>query len=214
MRKYFNTIGNKYYWCGNEHGGYGFGEWKFFSWSSMPMHVHLRVLRIYFLRYQENSHPENFHQSNSPLVNPLWKILTWNIPTHAFKYSRRVFLISLLLPLSLILLKRLPCNSMFQKCWSLFVCEKLPKQSLKWRKAINEMGGNNPGENFLGANFLEVGVFQGGVWWVGIFRVGISPGEGIFIEPFSSYNVSILIFQKIINKYYKTFDKKICTFNS
>ena len=71
------------------------------------------------------------------------------------------------------------------------------------------MGGNNPGENFLGANFLGVGVFQGGVWWV-----GISPGEGIFIEPFSSYNVSILIFQKIINKYYQTFNKKICTFNS
>ena len=57
----------------------------------MPMHVHLRVLRIYFLRYQENSHPENFHQSNSPLVNPLWEILTWNITTHAFKYSRASF---------------------------------------------------------------------------------------------------------------------------
>ena len=151
--------------------------------------------------------------------------LFWWIPSGKFSpeifppmllnIPARVFLISLLLPLSLISLKRLSCNSMFQKWnWSLFVCENLPKQSLKWRKAINEMGGNNPGENFLGTNFLGVGVFQGGVWWVGILREGISPGEGILIEPFSSYNVSILIFQKIVNKYYKTFNKKICTFNS
>ena len=42
---------------------------------------------------------------------------------------------------------------------------------------------------------------------MGIFRVGIPPGDGIFIEPFSSYNVSVLIFQKIINKYNKTFNK-------
>ena len=69
MRKYFNTIGKKYYWCGNKHWGYGFGEWRFFWWRSMSMHVHLRILRIYFLWYQENSHPENFHQSNFPLVN-------------------------------------------------------------------------------------------------------------------------------------------------
>ena len=33
------------------------------------MHLLLRILRIYFLRYQENSHPKNFHQSNPTLVN-------------------------------------------------------------------------------------------------------------------------------------------------
>ena len=41
----------------------------------------------------------------------------------------------------------------------------------------------------------------------GNFLQGISPGR-IFLEPFSSYNVSILIFQKIIKKYNKTFNKK------
>ena len=41
------------------------------------------------------------------------------------------------------------------------------------------MVGNNPGENFMGGNFP----------W------------GIIIEPSSSYNVSTLIFQKIISKY-------------
>ena len=45
--------------------------------------------------YQENSHPENFHQSNSPLVNSPRKIPTWNIPTHVFKYSHPGYLHSL-----------------------------------------------------------------------------------------------------------------------
>ena len=48
----------------------------------------------------------------------------------------------------------------------------------------------------------------------GNFLGGKSPGGGIFIESFSSYNVSILIFQKIINKYKKTFNKKKYTLNS
>ena len=47
---------------------------------------------------------------------PTRKILTWNIPTHVFKYSHRGFsnfvfsLLIVLLPLSLLLLF---CNSMF-----------------------------------------------------------------------------------------------------
>ena len=86
---------------------------------------------------------------------PAWEISTCNIPTRVFKYSRPSFKIfsSLLLPLSLILIKRLFCNCMFQKCWSFYVCENLSKRSVEWRTAINEMGSNNPGENFLGANF-------------------------------------------------------------
>ena len=72
------------------------------------------------------------------------------------------------------------------------------------------MGGNIPCEDFLAGNFPrgrgegreggEGG--RGGVidewegdWWMGIFRVGVPPG-GIFLESFSSYNVSILIFWK------------------
>ena len=47
----------------------------------------------------------------------------------------------------------------------------------------------------------------------GNFSGGYSPG-GIFIEPSFSYNVSILIFQKVINKYTMTFSKKIYTLNS
>ena len=51
---------------------------------------------IYIQRYQENSLPENPHQSNSLLVNyprkiPTQKIPIWNIPTHAFKYSQLSF---------------------------------------------------------------------------------------------------------------------------
>ena len=42
---------------------------------------------------------------------------------------------------------------MFQKCLCFYVCENLSKRSVKWRKAINEMDGNNPDDNFLGANF-------------------------------------------------------------
>ena len=61
---------------------------------------------------------------------------------------------------------------MFQKCWSLYVCENLSKQSAKLRKAINEMCVNIPGENFLCDNFPG-GSFAGDVWWVGIFRMGI-----------------------------------------
>ena len=169
MRKYFNTIGNKYYWCGNEHGGYGFGEWKFFSWSSMPMHVHLRVLRIYFLRYQENSHPENFHQSNSPLVNPLWKILTWNIPTHAFKYSRRVFLISLLLPLSLILLKRLPCNSMFKSAEVFSFVKSCPNKVLSEERQLMKW-----------VVIIQVRIFWVPIFWRWEFSRGVFDGWEFF----------------------------------
>ena len=166
---------------------------------------------VYFFPYHENSHPENsnpenFHQSNSPLVNfhlenshP--ETATWNIPIHSFKYSHTSFLFfsvfSLFLPLSLILLQRLFCNSKFQQCWSFYVCENLSKWKVKWRKTVNEMGGNIPGENFLGGNFPR----------------GNLPG-GSLMGGNSSYNVSILIFQKIINKYNMTFNKKIYILNS
>ena len=70
-----------------------------------------------------------------------------NISAQVFNFC------SLWSPLSLILFIRLFCNSMFQKCLSFYVCENLSKRSVKWRKAINEMNGNNPDENFLGANF-------------------------------------------------------------
>ena len=63
------------------------------------------------------------------------------------------------------------------------------------------MGGNIPRENFLGGNF------PGGSLTGGSFLGENFPGE-IFIEPSSSYNVSILIFQKIINKYNMTFNKR------
>ena len=178
------------------------------------MHVHLRILRIYFLRYQESSHPENFHQLNSPhwwippgkFPRGLFQPMFLNIPARVF-----YFFFSILLPPSLILLKRLFCNSMFPKCRNLHVFEKLSKRSVKWRKTNDEMDGNIPGENFLGSNFMGEG-FQGGLWWMGIFRIGIPSGR-IFLGPFSSYNISVLIFQKIIDKYNKTFSKRTCTQN-
>ena len=59
-----------------------------------------------------------------------------NIPARVFKY----FFFSLLLPLLLILLKRLFCNSMFQKCLSLYTFVKIcqnevlseERQLIKW----------------------------------------------------------------------------------
>ena len=184
----------------------------------MSMHIHLRILRIYFLRYQENSHPENLHQSNFPLVNPPWKIHTWNIPTYVLKDSRPCFLIFFhhcyryhwyYLKDCLVIL----C-SMFQKWLGLHVCENLSKGSVKWKKIINEMGGDILVRIFCVAIFRRE-VFLGGVWIfrVGIFRAGI-PLRGIFLKPFFSYNVSILTFQKIITRYNKSFNKKIYTLNS
>ena len=62
-------------------------------------------------------------------------------------------------------------------------------RSLKWRKTVNEMGGNIPSGNFLGGNFPGGGggIFYGVVWWARIFRVGILPG-GIFLEPINISN--------------------------
>ena len=70
-----------------------------------------------------------------------------------------------------------------------------------------------------------VGIFHVRIFWVAIFWGVIFQGEfdgweffglgfpgGSFIEP--SYNVSILIFQKIIKKYNKTFNERIYTLNS
>ena len=56
---------------------------------------------------------------------------------------------------------------MFLKCWSLHVCENLSKQSVKWRKAVNEIGGNILGENFLVGKFPGMGEFSrgGGLRW-------------------------------------------------
>ena len=51
-------------------------------------------------------------------------------------------------------------------------------RSVKWRKTINEMGGNIPVGNFLRGN-IKGEHFPGKVWWV---RVGVLPG-GIFLEP-------------------------------
>ena len=114
-----------------------------------------------------------------------------NISAQVFNFC------SLLSPLSLILFIRLFCNSMFQKCLSFYVCENLSKRSVKWRKAINEMDGNNPDDNFLGANFPGGSSLGGRVWWVGIFRVGIHPGEGIFIDHFLHIIYLFLLFKKL-----------------
>ena len=72
-----------------------------------------------------------------------------------------------------------------------------------------------------------LGKIQMRIFWVAIFRVdfpgrslmggnfsGGIPLGGIFIEPSSSYKASILIFQKVLNKYNLTFNKKIYTLNS
>ena len=67
-----------------------------------------------------------------------------------------------------------------------------------------------------------LGKIQMRIFWVAIFRVdfpgrslmggnfsGGIPLGGIFIEPSSSYKASILIFQKVLNKYNLTFNKDL-----
>ena len=61
------------------------------------------------------------------------------------------------------------------------------------------MGGNIPGEKFLGSNFPGGGVFRGEILMGGNFSGGNSSGE-IFLEPFSSYNVSVFIFKRLSTK--------------
>ena len=86
---------------------------------------------------------------------PPWKTPTQKIPTHFFKYSHASFLIffSLLSPLSLMLLERLFCNSMFYECWSLYVSENLSKRSVKWRRQLMKWVGIFQVRIFLGGNF-------------------------------------------------------------
>ena len=101
------------------------------TWFSMLWTVRLEKKLFqefkYLFRYQENSplensHPENSHPSNSLLENsprkiPTQKISTRNIPIHIFKY----FVFSMLLPLSLIMVK------------SLYFCLlKMLKSDLMW----------------------------------------------------------------------------------
>ena len=43
----------------------------------------------------------------------------------------------------------------------MYTSPRIYGQSVKWRKAINEMGGKIPGWNFLGKNFAG-GDFPGG----------------------------------------------------
>ena len=166
----------------------------------MSMHVHLRILRLHLFRYQTP-------QSNSPMVNHLWKIPTWNIPAHAFKYSRPSFLafffFSLLLPLSLICFKSAEIFTFVKICQNEVLSKK--RQLMKW-VGIRRV-------RIFWVAIFRGEIFQGGVWWVGIFRVGISPGR-LSLETCSLYDVSILIFQKNINKYNKTFNKRIYTLNS
>ena len=146
----------------------------------------------YFFRYQEISHPENFHQSNSLLVNSALenshqKTPTCNIPTHVFKYSRPSFLIflffSLLSPLSLVLLKRrflILCYKSAEVFTFLNICQNEvlseERQLMKW-----------------------VGIFQVIIFWVAMFRGGGDfPGVSLMGRKFSGGNSSGGTFHRTI----------------
>ena len=80
------------------------------------------------------------------------------------------------------------------------------------KKTINEMVG------IFQVRILWLAIFQGGifqeeVWWVVNFRAGIPPG-GFSYKDFLHIMYLFLFFKKIINKYIKTFSKKIYTLNS
>ena len=113
-----------------------------------------------------------------------------------------------MLSLSLILLKRLYCNIV--TCFK--SAEVFTFVNMCQKEALIE-----------GRQLMKwVVIFQMRIFWVAHFSGGIFQGEfngweffgweflqgEIFIELSSSCNVSILIFQKIINKYNMTFNKR------
>ena len=125
----------------------------------------------------------------------------WNIPAWVF-YSFS----SLLSPLSLILLKGLFCVLSFKSA-EVFTFVKICQNNLlneerKWVKWVE--------------------IFQARIFWVAIFRGGSFPrgslmGGNVFggNSPGGIFFVMylyLLFFQKIINKYKKTFNKKIYAF--
>ena len=83
-----------------------------------------------------------------------------NIPTRVFW-----FFFSLLSPLSLMLLERLFCNSMFYECWSLYVSENLSKRSVKWRRQLMKWVGIFQVRIFLGGNFPGAKGFSRGEFY-------------------------------------------------
>ena len=84
--------------------------------STEQLFLERRLSRC-FLRYQENSRPANFHQSNSPPgeLTPgkfppgIFPLMFLNIPTRFFLHF--LFFFFIIVTVSLILLKRLFCNS-------------------------------------------------------------------------------------------------------
>ena len=141
------TIGKNCYWCGNKHRGYGFGEWRFFWWKLTSIHVHLKFSAYFFFGIKKTP---TLKISTNQL--PPWTITTWNIPAHVFKYSGPRFLayFSLMLPLSLILLKRL-CFKSAEVFTFVKICQNEvlseERQLMKW-----------------------VGIFQTRIFWVAVFR--------------------------------------------
>ena len=147
-----------------------------------------------------------------PSQTPPWWITSGKFPPGIFlpmllNIPARVFWLfsffSLLLPLSLICFKSAEIFTFVKICQNEVLSKK--RQLMKW-VGIRRV-------RIFWVAIFRGKIFQGGVWWVGIFQVGISPGR-LSLETCSLYDVSILIFQKNINKYNKTFNKRIYTLNS
>ena len=128
--------------------------------------------------------PINFFPGKSPR-----KISTWNIPSHFINcLSSFKELKNNLLMITVTIMKKQKIQKTRVKIFN-YCCRRYSR----WKFS----GGDFPRGSLIGGNF---------------------PGEnfprGTFLELFSSYIVSVLIFQKMINKYKKTFNKKIYTLNS
>ena len=131
------------------------------------------------------------------------KTITWKMSTnqtHVFKYFHPSFLLSLIKTVLLFYILKV-LKSLRLRRFVKTKCEE--RQWNGWKYSRWE---------FSGWKVSGGGYFQGGSFMGGNFSNGNSH-EGIFLGPFSSYNVSIVIFQKIIYKYNKTL-KKIYTLNS
>ena len=164
MRKYFSIIGKSYYWWGTKHGGYGFGEWKFFWWRSMSIHVNLRILCIYFFRQPGKFPPiklplVNFPLENSPprkLPPGIFPPMFLNIPTRVFYffyyYCHHYHWYYLKDCFVILCFKSAEVFTFVNSCQNEVLSEE--RQLMKW-----------------------VGIFQVRIFWVAVFWGGFSRGK-------------------------------------
>ena len=141
----------------------------------------------------------------------------WNNSTHAFKYSCPSFLgfffffFHCCYRYNWYYLKDCLVILCFKSAEVFTFVKICQNKVLSWEKQLMKCVWIFQVRVFCVTIFLGVvlqGTFDGWEYF------GCEFPRNIFLETFSAYNVSILIFPKTISKCYKTFNKKVYTLNS